>query len=88
MRSLQATTGLAQRSLYDHVAAVLRPLAARRPAGGAHRLGKIVGRDTTELDASGVAAAALGEPGREFNDGVVAPAFWLVLRRPAGLVRL
>ncbi len=43
----------------------------------------IVGRDTETLDAEGVAAAALESLAESFNDGVVAPLFWLAAGRPA-----
>ena len=48
-------------------------------------LGRIVGRDTHELTEEGVAAAALESLAESFNDGVVAPAFWLALAGLPGL---
>ena len=39
---------------------------------------RIVGRDTAGLDEHGVASAALESLAESFNDGVVAPAFWLM----------
>lgn len=80
-----ATTGLAQRSLHDHVAAVLRALERDDLAAARQAVGRIVGRDTDDLDASGVAAAALESLAESFNDGVVAPAFWLALGGLPGL---
>lgn len=77
-----ATPGLAQRSLFDHVAAVDR--AGDLPSARA-AVGRIVGRDTADLDASGVAAAALESLAESFNDGVVAPAFWLLVGGLPGL---
>jgi adenosylcobinamide-phosphate synthase len=77
--ALIATTGLAQRSLYDHVAAILRPLECGDLPAARAALGMIVGRDTDTLTESGVAAAALESLAESFNDGVVAPAFWLAL---------
>jgi adenosylcobinamide-phosphate synthase len=79
---LLATPGLAQRSLYDHVAAVqtAQDLPAARLA-----VGRIVGRDTGGLDRSGVSAAALESLAESFNDGVAAPAFWLLVAGLPGL---
>jgi adenosylcobinamide-phosphate synthase len=79
---LLATPGLAQRSLYDHVAAVrtAKDLPAARRA-----VGRIVGRDTGRLDRSGVSAAALESLAESFNDGVAAPAFWLLVAGLPGL---
>jgi adenosylcobinamide-phosphate synthase len=83
--ALIATTGLAQRSLHDHVAAVLAPLQAGDLSAARAAVGLIVGRDTAELDAEGVAAAALESLAESFNDGVVAPAFWLLVGGLPGL---
>lgn len=82
---LFATPGLAQRSLHEHVAAVAAPLALGDLASARAAVAHIVGRDVTVLDASGVAGAALESLAESFNDGVVAPAFWLVLAGLPGL---
>ncbi|CAN5311181.1 adenosylcobinamide-phosphate synthase CbiB [soil metagenome] len=82
---LAATLGLAQRSLHDHVAAVMEALEAGDLAEARKAVGMIVGRDTGALDASGVAAAAIESLAESFNDGIVAPAFWLVLGGLPGL---
>jgi len=84
--ALVATTGLAQRSLHDHVAAVLAPLRAGDLPAARAAVGRIVGRDTQALDAEGVAAAALESLAESFNDGVVAPAFWLLVAGLPGLL--
>lgn len=83
--ALIATTGLAQRSLHDHVTAVLAPLQAGDLPAGRAAVAMIVGRDTALLDAEGVAAAALESLAESFNDGVVAPAFWLLVGGLPGL---
>lgn len=83
--ALIATTGLAQRSLHDHVAAVLAPLRADDLPAARAAVAMIVGRDTETLDAEGVAAAALESLAESFNDGVVAPAFWLLVGGLPGL---
>lgn len=83
--ALLATTGLAQRSLYDHVARVLRALERNDLPGARAAVACIVGRDTAGLDEAGVAAAALESLAESFNDGVVAPLFWLALGGLPGL---
>jgi adenosylcobinamide-phosphate synthase len=79
------TTGLAQRSLYDHVAAVLGPLACGDLPSARRAVAMIVGRDTETLDASGVAVAAIESLAESFCDGVVAPAFWFLVGGLPGL---
>jgi adenosylcobinamide-phosphate synthase len=76
---------LAQRSLYDHVAAVGEALATGGLAAGREAVGHIVGRDPQRLDAAGVARAALESLAENFSDGVVAPAFWYLLLGLPGL---
>ncbi len=83
--TLIATLGLAQRSLFDHVAAVIRALNANDLAGARAAVGRIVGRDVSQLDERGVSAAALESLAESFNDGVVAPAFWLFVGGLPGL---
>ncbi len=82
---LLATMGLAQRSLYTHVRDVLRPLAHDDLPAAREAVSKIVGRDTTQLTSSGVAAAAVESLAESFNDGVVAPVFWLAVGGLPGL---
>jgi adenosylcobinamide-phosphate synthase len=80
-----ATVGLAQRSLYEHVVAVMNPLLSGDIAQARTAVSKIVGRDTDNLDPPGVAAAALESLAESFNDGIVAPAFWLLIGGLPGL---
>lgn len=82
---LIATVGLAQRSLYEHVVAVMKPLISGDLATARLAVSKIVGRDTENLDESGVAAAALESLAESFNDGIVAPTFWLLIGGLPGL---
>ncbi len=82
---LVATVGLAQRSLYAHVRDVLRPVARDDLPAAREAVSKIVGRDTTQLTASGVAAAAIESLAESFNDGIVAPALWLAIGGLPGL---
>jgi adenosylcobinamide-phosphate synthase len=83
--AIVATLGLAQRSLYSHVRAVLRPLARNDLPAARDAVSKIVGRDTALLATSGVAAAAIESLAESFNDGIVAPAFWLAAGGLPGL---
>lgn len=82
---LAGTLGLAQRSLYDHVAAVLRPLESGDLVAARAAVGMIVGRDVEHLEADGIAAAAIESLAESFNDGVVAPIFWFVVAGLPGL---
>jgi hypothetical protein len=85
---LAGVLGLAQRSLFDHVRAVAKPLASGDISAARLAVGAIVGRDVAELDEPGVAAAALESLAESFNDGVVAPIFWFVVGGLPGLFRL
>jgi adenosylcobinamide-phosphate synthase len=80
-----ATTGLAQRSLYTHVAAVSTALEQNNLPGARHAVSMIVGRDVAALDQSGITAAAIESLAESFCDGVIAPAFWLLTFGLAGL---
>lgn len=79
-------TGLAQRSLDDHVRAVARPLLAGDPGGARAAVAMIVGRDTAALDEQRVAVAAIESLAESFCDGVVAPAFWFLVAGLPGLL--
>ncbi|MBY0509089.1 MAG: cobalamin biosynthesis protein, partial [Rhodospirillaceae bacterium] len=82
---VMGSVGLAQRSLYEHVVAVMKPLRNGDLAAAHMAVSKIVGRDTENLDPSGVAAAAVESLAESFNDGIVAPAFWLLVGGLPGL---
>ncbi|MET3667272.1 adenosylcobinamide-phosphate synthase CbiB [Caulobacter sp. 1776] len=77
--------GLAQRSLFDHVRAVAKPLSLGDRAAARMAVARIVGRDVERLDENGVAAAAIESLAESFNDGVVAPIFWFVVGGLPGL---
>ena len=76
---------LAQRSLFEHVAAVGTALQAEGLQGGRTAVAKIVGRDPDSLDEYGVARAAIESLFENFSDGVIAPAFWYLLLGLPGL---
>jgi adenosylcobinamide-phosphate synthase len=83
--ALVGTTGLAQRSLFEHVNNVLNSLRAGNLPASRERVSLIVGRDTRQLDATGVSAAALESLAESFNDGIVAPTFWFLIGGLPGL---
>jgi len=76
---------VAQRSLYEHVAAVAAALGSGGLAGGREAVRHIVGRDPMSLDVHGVARAAIESLAENFSDGVVAPVFWYLLLGLPGL---
>lgn len=80
-----ASTLLAQRSLYDHVAAVADALARDGVEEGRIAVAKIVGRDTADLDEAGVARAAIESLAENFSDGVVAPCVFGVVAGLPGM---
>ncbi len=73
-----ASTLIAQRSLYDHVAAVALASEQEGIAGARRAVSMIVGRDTGALDDAAVSRAAIESLAENYSDGVVAPLFWLV----------
>lgn len=77
--AIVASTLLAQRSLFVHVARVADALEDGSVAAGREAIAQIVGRDTADLDEAGVARAAIESLAENFSDGVVAPAFWMVI---------
>lgn len=83
---LITTTGLAQRSLWDHVRAVAEPLVQGDMQAARKALSMVVGRDTTALDEAGIAAAGIETLAESFCDGIVAPAFWFALLGLPGLL--
>ena len=76
---LLASTLVAQRSLNRHVADVATALDKDGIATGRIAVARIVGRDTAELDAAGVARAAIESLAENFSDAVVAPVIWMVI---------
>ena len=76
---------VAQRSLYEHVAAVAVGLRSGGLPGGREAVRHIVGRDPMSLDEHGVARAAIESLAENFSDGVVAPVFWYLLLGLPGL---
>ena len=77
---------LAQKSLYQHIAAVRDGLRRQGLAGGRRAVAMIVGRDPDKLDEAGVARAAIESCAENFSDGIVAPAFWFAVLGLPGLI--
>lgn len=84
-----ASTLIAQKSLYQHVAAVATALDGKgRPGltGSRRAVSMIVGRDPKSLNRAGIARAAIESCAENFSDGIVAPVFWYALAGLPGLV--
>jgi adenosylcobinamide-phosphate synthase len=79
-----ASSLIAQRSLYEHVARVADALERDGLDVGRRAVSQIVGRDPDALDEAGVARAAIESLAENFSDGVVAPVFWLAAGGLAG----
>jgi adenosylcobinamide-phosphate synthase len=77
--AIVASSLIAQRSLYRHVADVATALETGGIEAGRAAVGNVVGRDTAALDAAGVARAAVESLAENFSDGIVAPVFWLAI---------
>src|SRR5690606_8052071 len=86
LEGLAMSSLVAQKSLYDHVAAVARGLEQGGLEGGRKAVSLIVGRDPESLDDAGVARAAIESLAENFSDGVVAPLFWAALFGLPGLL--
>jgi adenosylcobinamide-phosphate synthase len=66
-------------SLAEHAEAIVRPLAAGDLAEARRRVGYIVSRDTSALDATGVARAGVESVLENGNDAVFGALFWFAL---------
>ena len=81
-----ASTLIAQRSLFEHVAAVAHALERSGLKAARRAVAEIVGRDPDSLDEAGVCRAAIESLAENFSDGVVAPALWFALAGLPGMV--
>lgn len=76
---------LAQKSLVQHVVAVADGLRMSLPEGR-RMVARIVSRDTSAMDETLVARAAIESAAENLSDGVIAPAFWFLIAGLPGLV--
>ncbi len=83
---LFASTLIAQKSLYQHVARVHAAFDSGGLTAARDAVSLIVGRDPNSLDESGVSRAAIESCAENFSDGVVAPTFWLATLGVPGLL--
>lgn len=83
---LLASSLIAQKSLYQHVARVRAAFAGGGLGAARDSVGMIVGRDPQSLDEGGICRAAIESCAENFSDGVVAPVFWLTLLGLPGLI--
>ncbi len=77
---------LGGRSLAEHARAVAAPLAAGDLDTARQAVGRIVSRDTTQLDEAGVARAAVESVLENGNDAVFGALFWFFVAGGAGAV--
>lgn len=85
VQTLLAAILLAQKSLAQHVSAVANALRLSTE-DGRMAVAQIVGRDTRDLDADGIARGAIESAAENLSDGVIAPAFWFLLLGLPGLL--
>jgi len=81
-----ASTLLAQRSLYEHIAHVGDAFAEGGVEAARMAVARVVGRDPEVLDEAAICRAAVESCAENFSDGVVAPAFWFALFGLPGLI--
>ena len=77
---------LGGKSLGEHARAIAAPLASGDLPAARERVGLIVSRDTTQLDAEGVAKAAVESVLENGNDAVFGALFWFFVAGGAGAV--
>jgi len=76
VQAVIASSLLASRSLYQHVASVAAPLSAGDLSAARKAVSLIVGRDPTRLDEAGIARASIESLAENASDGVIATLFW------------
>ena len=82
---LVAAILIAQRSLIDHLIAVVHGLRGG-VQGGRNAVAMIVSRDTADMTGPQVARSAIESGAENMSDGVIAPAFWVLLGGLPGLI--
>jgi adenosylcobinamide-phosphate synthase len=79
-----AFTTLATRSLHKESSLVARALEEQKLDLARGRLSRIVSRDTSSLDETGILRALVETVSENISDGIVAPIFYLSLFGPVG----
>lgn len=77
---------IAQKSMSDHIKAIIDPLSKGDIEGARQAVGMIVGRETSQMDASDVTRSSIESLAENFSDGVVAPVFWYALLGLPGIL--
>ena len=70
---------IAQKSMSDHIKAIIEPLSKGDIESARTAVGMIVGRQTAEMETSDVARSSIESLAENFSDGVVAPIFWYAI---------
>ena len=76
------------RSLGEHAEAVARPLREGRLGEARRRVGRMVSRETSQLDESGVAKAGMESVLENGNDAIFGALFWFALLGGPGALLL
>lgn len=79
IETLLAWTCLASRSLHDEASSVVAALETHDLPFARHRLARIVGRDTRDLDEQEISRAVIETVAESCSDGVIAPIFYLAI---------
>ncbi|MEP2979563.1 MAG: adenosylcobinamide-phosphate synthase CbiB [Lentilitoribacter sp.] len=77
---------IAQKSMSDHIKSIIVPLSSGDIEGARYAVSMIVGRQTSEMNASDVTRSSIESLAENFSDGVVAPIFWYALLGLPGIL--
>jgi adenosylcobinamide-phosphate synthase len=77
---------IAQKSMSDHIKNIIAPLSSGDIKGARYAVSMIVGRQTSEMNASDVTRSSIESLAENFSDGVVAPIFWYALLGLPGIL--
>lgn len=77
---------IAQKSMSDHIKAIIDPLAKGDIEGARTAVSMIVGRQTSQMETSDVARSSIESLAENFSDGVVAPVFWYAILGLPGIL--
>lgn len=86
IEALIVSVFIAQRSLFEHVAAVAAAFEEGGLTAARKAVSLIVGRDPDMLDEAGIARAAIESCAENFSDGVTAPLIWYLIGGLPGLL--